>query len=83
LPSFIAKKEIMAITFQQLFFITFSPLNLSRNYADKTPANCWWFIVTLFWLQKLTMLKTILLSKAYFLCDSLKKKNKKIRESQT
>jgi hypothetical protein len=40
LPSFIATKEIMAITFQQLFFITFSPLNLSRNYAYKTPANC-------------------------------------------
>jgi hypothetical protein len=52
LPSFIATKEIMAITFQQLFFITFSPLNLSRNYAYKTPANCWWFIATLFWLQK-------------------------------
>jgi hypothetical protein len=28
LPSFIAKKEIMAITFQQLFFITFSPLSV-------------------------------------------------------
>jgi len=52
LPSFIATKEIMAITFQQLFFITFSPLNLSRNYAYKTPTNCWWFIVTLFRLQK-------------------------------